>query len=94
MTANLDGKLGLPIRPFFYTVDQIAMLIEVDDVYVKRSLLYYMGRTVGPCPRDKMKAIDISPDSAEKPEWRVPERDFMRWLRFKGVKISNRGYVS
>lgn len=87
-------RVGLPSKPFFYTPDQIAMLLEVKESYLRQSLIHYDRRSVGPCPRDKIKAIDISPDDADKPEWRISEQAFVRWLRFKGLKFHSRGYIS
>jgi hypothetical protein len=40
-----------------------------------------------------MLARDISPDDAERPDWRVSEKDFVRWLRFKGFRYHERGYI-
>lgn len=76
-----------------YTIDQISYLLQVSESYLKRSLLFYEGRSVGVCPKDKMLAIDISPDDADKAEWRVAEKHLKRWMRFKGWKIYDRGYV-
>lgn len=76
-----------------FTIDQIAFLLELEEEYVKKFLLHYEGRSVGPCPRDRLMAVDVSPDSAPKPEWRVAEKHLKRWMRFKGWKIYDRGYV-
>lgn len=89
----MPKDLGLPIRPFMYTLDQIAFLLEVKEEYLKNNLLFFEGRSVGVCPKDKMLAIDISPDDAPRPEWRVTEVHLKRWMRFKGWKIYDRGYV-
>jgi hypothetical protein len=89
----MPDPLGLPVREFMYTIDQIAYLLSLDEDYVKRHLIFYTGRSVGVCSRDKMQAVDVSPDSASKAEWRVAERFLKRWMRFKGWKIYDRGIV-
>lgn len=89
----MSDNMGLPVREFMYTIDQIAFLLSASDQYVKQNLLHYEGRSVGPCPRDRMLAVDISPDDAAKPEWRIAEKHLKRWMRFKGWKIYDRGYV-
>lgn len=89
-----ERRLGLPLKPFFYTLDQIAYLLEVEERYLKGSLIHFEGRSVGVCPRDRMKAVDISPDDAKRPDWRVDEKTFIRWLRFKGYRYHERGYIS
>lgn len=85
--------IGLPVREFMYTLDQIAFLLSVDEAYLKRSMIHFDNRSIGACPKDRMLAVDISPDSATKAEWRVAERHLKRWMRFKGWKIYDRGYV-
>ena len=85
--------IGLPVREFMYTIDQIAYMMGTTEAYVKRSLLFYEGRSVGVCPKDKLLAVDISPDDATKAEWRIAERHLKRWMRYKGWKFYERGYV-
>lgn len=92
MSAAAD-RVGLPAKPFLYTIDQIAQLLSLDEKSVRASYLFYQGKSVGSLPKDKMLARDISPDDAEKPEWRVTERDLIRWMRFKGIRYHERGYV-
>lgn len=76
-----------------YTLDQIAYLLNLTEETLKRSYLHFEGKSVGVCPRDRMIAVDISPDSAKRPEWRVPERYLKRWMRFKGLKVVDGGYL-
>jgi len=91
MTSQRD--IGLPIREFMYTLDQIAYLLSVGEREVKERYVHYEGRSVGVCPKDRLLAVDISPDDSPRPEWRVAERHLKRWMRFKGWKIYERGYV-
>lgn len=85
-------SVGLPIRNFLYTPDQIAFLINVREEHVKQFYLHYEGRSVGVCPRDKMIARNIAPEG-EKPEWRIIDTSLVRWMRYKGFKVYERGYV-
>jgi hypothetical protein len=89
----VPNDVGLPVREFMYTLDQIAYLLNISEDSLKRSHLHFQGRSVGVCPKDRMLAVDISPDNAKKPEWRVAETHLKRWMRFKGWKIYDRGYV-
>lgn len=86
-------RIGLPAKPFLYTVDQVAYLLSVEEDYVKRVLLFYEGRSVGVCPKDRIPARNIAP-AGEKPEWRVAERALVAFMRFKGYKYHERGYIS
>jgi len=84
--------VNLPVRNFLYTIDQIAFLLEVEEKTVKISYLHFEGRSTGVCPRDRMSARNISPKGV-KPEWRILDIHFVRWMRLKGFKIYERGYV-
>lgn len=86
-------KVGLPVRPFLYTPDQIAGLIAVDTKAVKEKYLWYDGRSVGPRPKDKMTARNIAPEG-ERPQWRVAERELVRWLRVKGFRFYERTFMA
>lgn len=86
------SDVGLPVRPFFYTIDQIAYLLQIDEKMVKLHYLHYEGRSTGICPSDRMVATNISP-AGIKPDWRILERHLIRWMKFKGYKYHERGYV-
>lgn len=86
-------NVGLPIREFMYTTDQIAFMLEISEKNLKANYLFYEGRSVGVRPRDKLLAVDISPDDAARPEWRIAERILRSWMRHKGWKIYERGYI-
>jgi hypothetical protein len=93
MPARDAESVGLPVRDFLYTVDQIATLLEVGETQVYDNYLHYDGRSVGPRPKGKMIARDVSSDDDPKPEWRVTEREFIRWMKFKGYRYHTRGYL-
>lgn len=86
-------NLDLPQRLFMYTVDQIATILNLDESTIKTSYLFYDKRHVGAPPKDQMVARNIAPDG-ERPEWRVTEKELLRWLRYKGFRITQRGFVS
>lgn len=88
----MADKIGLPVREFFYTIDQIAYLLEMEEKYVRSRIIFYEGRSVGAPRKDEMVAVNFAPEG-DKPEWRVAERFFKRWMRFKGLKIYERGYL-
>lgn len=88
-----SNDLGLPVREFLYTLDQLAYMLNVEEEYLKKFLLHFNGRSLGACPKDRMLAVDISPDDTSKPEWRIAERHLKRWMRFKGWKFYDRGYL-
>lgn len=80
--------VGLPAKPFLYTIDQIAALLSLEHAAVTRSI-FYEGRSVGARPKDKMLARNIDPADA-RPEWRVAETELIRWMRSKGFRFYER----
>ena len=81
----------MPPRIFMYTPDQIGSMLEVTEATVKSKILFYDKREPGLAPRTKMRAVNIMPEG-ETPQWRVTEREFIRYLRHKGVKFYDRGF--
>ena len=84
-------RIGLPPRIFMYTMDQIGAMLEVTPHTVKYKLLFYDEREPGLTPKDKMRAVNIMPEG-ETPDWRVTEREFIRYLRRRGVRFYERGF--
>ena len=77
-------KVGLPPRIFFYTLDQVAAMLQVDEDELRKRYLYFAGRDVGFQQPGQLYVVNISPDS--KAEWRCSDREFMRFLRHKKIR--------
>lgn len=92
MARTERERMGLPLRAFMYTTDQIAYMLGDTDKHVRATMIHYEGREVTPRPHAKMLARNIAPEG-EKPEWRVAENELIRWLRFKGFRIYARASV-
>lgn len=90
MTAR---DVGLPPRPFLYTLDQIASLISVELPFFKANYVYYDGRTSGVHRKDVLRARNIAPIGAV-PDWRVSESEFTRWLRSRRYRVYERVRIS
>lgn len=78
-------RVDLPGRLFLYTIDQIATMIAVSDT----SVLHYCfleGRSVGVPKKDRLLARNIAP-VGQPPQWRVAERELIRWLKYKHFRI-------
>lgn len=82
-------NVGLPPRPFLYTLDQLAVLLDVSEVSLRQSHVYFEQRSTGVRRKDMMLARNIARPN-EKPDWRVAEREFIRWMRTKGFRIYER----
>lgn len=81
--------IGLPPRPFLYTLDQISTLTDLSIQSLSASHMYFEGRTTGLKHRDQMHARNIAA-TGEKPDWRVAENELKRWFRLKGFKFYER----
>lgn len=92
MTTKDQKRIGLPIRPFLYTVDQLAVIFDVSEEWVLKNLLYFQGRSTGVYSRNQMLARNISPPNV-KPEWRVAENELIRFLKSKGYKHYEKSYL-
>lgn len=78
--------IGLPIRPFLYTLDQLCTILSYGSATKLTPHLYFRGLSSGPPRRELMVAQDIAPPD-KPPEWRVAEPELVRWLKFKGFKV-------
>jgi hypothetical protein len=88
-----NKSLGLPYRPFLFTVDQIAVLLDISERRILAEYLYFEGRSIGTRHKHLMIARNIAPPD-KKPEWRIAERELMRWMRHKGFRYYERGVTS
>jgi len=92
--ANLPANpesVGLPARVFLFTMDQIAVMLELDQKYIMKEYVYFEGRSIGTKYRNLMVAFNIQQDPEKDPDWRVTEREFIRWMRVKGFRYYERG---
>jgi hypothetical protein len=87
-------KLGLPARPFLWTLDQISVIIDLPLNQLKAGgTIHFEGRSLSTAARGQMIARNIAPPD-QTPDWRVAERELIRWLRVKGYKFYDRGSVT
>lgn len=82
-------SVGLPPRPFLYTLDQIATILNVELRVIRSSYIYFAGRTVGKKSVHVMEAKNISAPNMP-PDWRVSERELVRWMKLKGFVFYER----
>lgn len=87
-------SVGLPPRPFLYTLDQISTILNVDLNTVKVKYIYYEGRSTGRKSVRLLEARNIEPNRHEKPDWRVAERELIRWMKVMGFKYYDSGVIT
>lgn len=90
-TALSSGAnaVGLPPRVFLYTLDQLGVMLDMNERQVKDNL-FYEGRDSGRRRPDLMITRNIAPQGSS-PNWRVAEREFVRWMRAKGFRHYEKG---
>jgi hypothetical protein len=77
--------ITLPSHEFFYTLDQVALLLAVEESWL-RERVYFAGRMPDTHLRDKITAINLA-EANERPRWRIPQRELVRWIARKGYKV-------
>ncbi|MEU4066699.1 hypothetical protein AB0F25_30675 [Streptomyces wedmorensis] len=88
------ASVGLPVRVFLYTLDQVAMMLTLDENYLKtRGLVYYFGRSTGTPSRDQLQAKNIMPPGGA-PDWRIAETELIRWCKRRNIKVYSRGWAT
>lgn len=85
-------QVGLPIRPFLFTLDQIATLTEIPLDRIRAAYVHFDGRTNGVAKKSRLMARNIA-EMGEKPDWRVTERELIRWMKHHGFIIYERGWA-
>lgn len=81
-------KMGLPYRPFLYTLDQISDLLQLPMSKLS-GMIHYDGRTVGIHHPDNLVARNLMPDG-QTPEWRVEELELIRFMKMRGFRTMYR----
>lgn len=79
-------SVGFPVRPFLFTLDQVAGMLMLEQGELENKYIYFRGRSQGRllANDDRIKAVNIAP-SGDAPEWRVSEEDLIRWCKKKDI---------
>lgn len=96
VTDNQRKAVGLPIRPFLYTPDQIATLLGESTKKILNDYLFYDGLEAGVPKRTQMRCRDIASDELldkDVHDWRVTEMELYRWLRRMRFRIFDTGWI-
>lgn len=86
-------RVGLPVRPFLFTLDQIATLLNVELKNLKSTKIFFEGRSTGATSVHLMIARNIAAPN-ETPDWRVAERELVRWMKLKRFRVYEVGVVT
>ncbi|AMS03453.1 hypothetical protein SEA_BENCZKOWSKI14_60 [Gordonia phage Benczkowski14] len=83
---HIRNEVILPLREFFYTLDQIAYLLDCPESKIINELGYFTGRSQGR-QGTRLRITNIAaPESV--PDWRVSELDFKVWMVAHGIQFT------
>lgn len=91
--AARPETMGLPPRLFLYALDQVATILDVELATLKKRYIYFEGLSTGIAQRQLLIARNIA-DKGRYPDWRVAEKELIRWLRYRGFKYVERGWIT
>lgn len=93
MSKEDPSTIGLPPRPFLYTIDQLSVLTGISEQRLHQQHVYHETRDIGIKDRHHLTARNIArPD--KEPDWRVAEKEFIRWMKLKGFKYYDQGTIT
>lgn len=86
-------EIGLPVRPFLYTLSQIATLLSMSEDMLHRRIIFYEGRSVHRRKPDELQFINIAKRDEKPAIWMCSEEELVRWARFKGFKVRDSSWA-
>jgi hypothetical protein len=86
-------EVGLPATPFLFTLDQIAVFLNVSEGDLVHRFIWFSGGTIGRKSPRQIKAVNIQPDPNRTVDWRVSQGEFIRWCKLIGLKVYSQGRV-
>lgn len=86
-------EVGLPVRPFLYTLSQIATLLSMSEDMLHRRIIYYEGRSVHRKQPDELQFINIAKVGTKPAIWMCSEEEFVRWMKYKGFKVRDSSWA-
>ncbi len=87
----MRDRVDLPQKPFLYTLDQVAHLLDLRVDTLQLHYIHFDGRSIGVQPRDKLLAHNIAPTGV-KPNWRIAEKELIRWMKNRGIRHYDSGW--
>lgn len=83
---HIRNEVILPLREFFYTLDQIEYMLDCTHDKLVNELGYFTGRSQGRMGT-RLRIVNIaSPEST--PDWRVSELDFKVWMSRHNIQFT------
>lgn len=90
-SSNIPKDVGLPPRPFLYTLDQVAGLLSLDPDTFAGEWVYFDGLSLGIRKHDLLRAQNIAPVGKAE-TWRITESELIRWMKQRRIRFYQRAY--
>jgi hypothetical protein len=85
--------VGLPSRPFTFTLDQVATLLSLTvETLSRNGYVHFEGRSRSVRTDRNMIARNIAPDD-QTPEWRIAEAELVRWMKVLGFRFHETSWL-
>lgn len=91
--SNLKA-VNLPPRFFLYDLPQIADMLGITPTQLSENYIYFDRRDYGRKHPDLIMARNLAPQGADYADWRVVDRELIRWMRRKGFRVIDSTVVS
>lgn len=78
-------RVELPLREFLFTLDQLALILNIAERTLTAQYIYFDGVSAGTMT-GRMIARDISQDPNQR-DWRVAESSFRSFCRKRGWTV-------
>lgn len=83
---HIRNEVVLPLREFFYTLDQIAYMLDCPISEIMDHYGYFTGRTLGR-QGTRLRVVNIA-SADQAPDWRVSELDFKIWMSAHNIQFT------
>ena len=93
----MAGRRGIPRRPIFWTLDQIADMLALSELTLRKSYVWFDGKEVGVYRKHFLLAVNLAKTAivgaTNASQWRVAEDEFLRWLTYHKLWIIDNNSV-
>lgn len=83
----LEASVVIPELTFYFTLDQIATMLAMDQRYMEKKYIYFVGLEPLRRTARKIQAVNMAPSDHDDPDWRVEEKEFRRFVRAMKLRV-------
>lgn len=87
----LEASATIPEFSFYFTLDQIALMLAIDEGTLKKKYIYFVGLEPLRRTARKIQAVNMAPGDMDDPDWRVEEKEFRRFVKSMRLRVIESG---